>query len=127
MSLQCDITINGLSMIRVINLFLNVSRAIHSLVLLVIVVGLVGCSHQPNRLTLADLKSRYWQGTYYLSVSQSPTSIKCSVSDKYQTRQDVPVWYQGKDANLLFTRDEDLSKIDALRSQCFLKSKQLFD
>jgi hypothetical protein len=105
----------------------NRPSKIYWLVFLFILACLVSCAHQPSQLTLADLKSRYWQGTYYLSVSHSPTSIKCSISETYRAYSDVPVFYKGNDAQQVFTRDEDLRKIEDLQAQCFSKSRQIFD
>jgi hypothetical protein len=80
---------------------------------------LLGCASPKNKYVLADLKSRYWKGTYYLSVKDSPTSIKCSIGGSYQDASDIPVTYQGQDAKLLFVSEEDQAKILKLQEQCF--------
>ena len=76
--------------------------------------------------SLSDLKSRYWKGTYYLSLKQSPESIKCMISEHYKTPDDVPITHKGKDATAIFVKQEDQQKIASLQQQCYEKSKSLF-
>lgn len=96
-------------------------------VVLVMMLALFqACANAPRQPVLDDLKSRYWKGTYYLSVKESPTSIKCSVDPDYPNAQAVPVIYKSQDATMLFTTDEDQEKIKALQQQCFEKSKEVF-
>lgn len=89
-------------------------------------LGVLGCAASNTGPALDDYKSRYWQGTYYFSVKDSPTSIKCSIDAGYQSPADVPVVYQEQDAATIFTSEKDLEKISALKRQCFEKSKHVF-
>lgn len=95
-------------------------------VLIALILTLQACSNGPKKPTLSDLKSRYWKGTYYYSVKESPTSIKCSISPEYVSASDVPVSYQGEDARSIFTSDEDQEKITALQRQCLEKSRETY-
>ena len=75
-----------------------------------------------SKLTLSDLGTRYWQGTFYLSVEGLPSSIQCDVNIAYQNLDDVFVRYKGKDAEALFERSDDQAKIQALKQKCLDKS-----
>jgi len=75
-----------------------------------------------SKLTLSDLGTRYWQGTFYLSVEGLPSSIQCDVNAAYQNLGDVFVRYKGKDAEALFESDDDQVKIQALKQKCLDKS-----
>ena len=77
------------------------------------------------KLRLNDLGSRYWQGTYYLSVEGQPSSIQCDVDASYRILGDVLVRYKGQDAESLFERSADQAKIKALKQQCLDKSLAL--
>ncbi|MFT6266499.1 MAG: hypothetical protein ACJAWS_002661, partial [Oleiphilaceae bacterium] len=84
---------------------------------------LSGCAtSSAPKLTLSDLGTRYWQGTFYLSVEGLPSSIQCDVNIAYQSLVDVFVRYKGKDAEVLFDSDEDKAKIQALKQKCLDKS-----
>jgi len=74
------------------------------------------------KMTLSDLGTRYWQGTYYLSVTEQTFSIQCKVSPEYKTVDDVPVTYKGQGITSLFNNTDDLQKIQNLKQQCFDKS-----
>lgn len=87
------------------------------------VVCLSACaSSTASRLTLSDLGSRYWQGTFYLSVEGLPSSIQCDVNSSYQNLADVFVRYKGKDAEALFESEDDQAKIQALKQKCLDQS-----
>ena len=89
----------------------------------VCIVCLSACaSSSTSKLTLSDLGTRYWQGTFYLSVEGRPSSIQCDVNSAYQNLEDVFVRYKGKDAEVLFDRHDDQVKIQALKQQCLDKS-----
>ncbi len=98
------------------------NRSIARLVLVVTILSLVACASHTNQLRLSDLGTRHWKGTVYLSVAGTPTSIKCSTSSDYSKASDVPVSYQGQDAEALFSLDDDLEKIRALKQECFERS-----
>lgn len=87
------------------------------------IVCLGACaSSSASKLTLSDLGSRYWQGTFYLSVEGRPSSIQCDVDIAYQNLDGVFVRYKGQDAEPLFGRDDDQAKIQALKKQCLERS-----
>ena len=79
-------------------------------------------SSSAAKLTLSDLGTRYWQGTFYLSVEGLPSSIQCDVDTAYQNLGDVFVRYKDKDAEALFESDDDQAKIQALKQKCLDKS-----
>ena len=83
---------------------------------------LASCAHSPStKLTLSDLGTRFWQDTYYLSVTGQPSSIQCDINAAYKVLDDVFVRYKGQDATALFGSD-DLSKINDLKQKCLDKS-----
>lgn len=87
------------------------------------VVYLSGCaSSSASKLTLSDTGTRYWQGTFYLSVEGLPSSIQCDVNAAYQNVDDVFVRYKGMNAETLFDRYDDKVKIKALKQQCLEKT-----
>jgi hypothetical protein len=88
-------------------------------IILAVTITLVACASPSTKPTLSDLKSRYWKGTYYLSVKESPTSIKCVVDEGYESPASVPVLYNGKDATQMFITEDDQAKIKKLRKHCF--------
>lgn len=94
-------------------------RLLVSLLVASSILMITACASADKGLTLSDLKSRFWKGTYYLSVKESPTSIKCVVDESYTSPSSVPVTYQGMDANKLFRLEEDQAKIKQLQKQCF--------
>jgi len=87
------------------------------------IVFLSACaSSSASKLSLSDLGTRYWQGTFYLSVEGLPSSIQCDVDIAYQDLDDVFVRYKGKDAEAIFDTDDDQTKIQALKQKCLDKS-----
>jgi hypothetical protein len=93
-----------------------------ALVSMVIAVCLSACAGSSGKLSLSDLGTRYWKGTYYLSVEGMPSSIQCDVDPAYKHLDDVFVRYKGGDALTLFDRDDDLIKIETLKQQCLSRS-----
>mgnify|MGYP007132383557 CR=1 FL=1 len=84
---------------------------------------LASCAHSPpTKLTLSDLGTRFWQDTYYLSVTGQPSSIQCDVNSTYKALDDVFVRYKGQNATALFDSDDDLIKINDLKQKCLNKS-----
>ena len=87
---------------------------------------LSGCAGSgPAKPTLSDLGTRYWQGTYYLSVEGQPFSIQCDVDPSLKTLNDIEVRYKGQGIANMFERSEDQSKIKALKQQCLDRSLSL--
>ena len=87
------------------------------------IVCLNACANSSaSKLALSDLGTRYWQGTFYLSVEGLPSSIQCDVNSAYQGLEDVFVRYKGKDAETIFDSDDDQTKIQAFKKKCLDKS-----
>ena len=84
------------------------------------------CATDPSKLRLSDLGTRHWKGTVYLSVKETPTSIKCSVDPGYQSIDEIPVTYQGEDALPMFDLSDDVRKIRELREECLQRSKAAY-
>lgn len=72
--------------------------------------------------TLSDLGTRYWQGTYYLSVEGETFSIQCDVDPVFKTLDDIQVRYKGQSIANMFDRTEDQDKILDLKQQCLDRS-----
>jgi len=89
------------------------------------IVLLTNCANSSlstsSKMSLSDLGTRYWQGTYYLSVTEQAFSIQCKVNPEYKTVDDVPVTYKGQGIGGLFDSTDDLQKIQDLKQQCFDK------
>ena len=93
-----------------------------TIIVLALAIGLGACASHQGKMRLSDLGSRFWKGTYYLSVKGSTKSIKCRVNPDYKNSEQVPVYYMNEDAEPLFDLDEDIEKIKALKKQCFDRS-----
>lgn len=92
-----------------------------------LVLLLTACASQhSSTFTLSDLGTRYWKGTYYLSVEGQPFSIQCDVNPSYKVLEDVAVRYKGQNALVLFDGNEGQTKIDDLRQKCLQKSISVF-
>jgi len=87
------------------------------------VLLLSGCAGSGSaKPTLSDLGTRYWQGTYYLSVEGETFSIQCDVDPVFETLDDIKVRYKGQSIANMFDRSEDQDKILALKQQCLDRS-----